>query len=133
MNCTNFNFLYELSKFGRNTPERNHRSSHSNRNNLWIYQSGFIIDNSTKYSNSTRKITHGYYLRIISILSKICNILTEFRYLEKICISGFVYLIRSICLLEDLSEKANLPQPLFIKRGEKCSPLTKVEAEGRGI
>ena len=133
MNCTNFDILYELSKSNRNTFERNHSSNYSNRNYLRIYQPDFIINYQTKYPNPTRKITHGYHLRIISILSKICNIPTKWRYMEEICIGSFIHLTMNFCLLEDLSQKANLPQPLFIKRVEKCSPLTKGEAEGRGI
>jgi hypothetical protein len=133
VNCTNFDILHELSKSSRNTFEHNHSSNHSNRNNLWIYQSDFIVDNPTKCSNPTRKITYEYHLRIVWILSKICNILAKLRYLEEICIGSFICLIMNFCLLEGLSQKANLPQPLFIKRGEKYSPLTKGDAEGRGI
>jgi hypothetical protein len=53
--------------------------------------------------------------------------------MEEICIGSFVHLNMNFCLFEDLSQKSNLPQSLFIKRGEKYSPLTKGEAEGRGI
>ena len=133
MNCSNFDILYELSKSSRNTLKRNHSSNHSNRNNLWIYQPDFVINNSTKYPNSTRKTTHEYHLRIVSILSKICHIPTKWRYMEEVCIGSFIHLTMNFCLLEDILKKTNLPHPLFIKRGEKCSHLTKGNAKGRGI
>ncbi len=105
MNCTNFDIFYELSKSSRNTFERNHSSNHPNRDNLWIYQPDFIINYQTKYSNPTRKTTYGYHLWIISVLSKVCNIPTKWRYMEEICIGSFIYLTMNFCLLEDLSQK----------------------------